>query len=152
MVQLVGDSRPLLAGYAEYWECWWWQPSPHTTSHWYSRLSLGSYAEHCRMLAITTESSHHRWTTNSELWRGRTIHRRVIKSMSNWWYHGGATMSDLKKSTLRCSEGVLEIIDRHQVFEHVEQPVGDQFCIGDDRQPHKINGELTTLVAPLNHH
>ena len=44
-----------------------------------------------------------------------------------------------------------EKISCHQVFEHVEQPVGDQFCIGDDRQPQKINGELTTLVAPLNH-
>ena len=29
-------------------------------------------------------------------------------------------------------------------FEHVEQQVGDQFCIGDDRQLQKINEELTT--------
>ena len=61
-------------------------------------------------------------------------------------------MSHLKKSSLQCSEGVLEIIDRHQVFEYVEQPDEDQFFIADDRQPHKINGELTTLVASLNHH
>ena len=43
-----------------------------------------------------------------------------------------------------------EKISRHQVFEHVEHPVGHQFCIGDDRQPQKYNGELTTLVAPLS--
>ena len=61
-------------------------------------------------------------------------------------------MSDLKKSTLQCSEEVLEIIDRHQVCEHVEKPDGNQFCIGNDRQPRKISGELTTLLEPLNHH
>ena len=61
-------------------------------------------------------------------------------------------MSDLKKSSLRYSELALEIIDRYQFFEHVEQPDGDQFFIANDRQSHKIyNGELTTLVAPLNH-
>ena len=60
-------------------------------------------------------------------------------------------MSHLKKSSVRCSEGVLEVINRHQVFEHVEQPDGDQFSIADARQPHKITGDLTTLVAPLNH-
>ena len=61
-----------------------------------------------------------------------------------WWYHSGSTMSHLKKSSSW-------VIDRYQVFDHVENFGDHHFFIADGRQPQKINGEFTTLVAPLNH-